>query len=180
MRHSIIISLIISAAVLSGSAYAEDSKTAEQTPATVETAPKAVAIVAPEIAINTAAKAATKADDFSGYDFAQVVLKVETSVSPLQKVMAGSLKVFAESVDQAQVLIEQGKSKEAIQKCSVAMDTVLKSRDRVLDPMWKGRPLCTSPRTRKLHRRSHARTRFAWPCAGLVAQQASCSAHTRP
>jgi hypothetical protein len=52
--------------------------------------------------------------------------------------MAGSLKVFAESVDQAQKLIEQGKSKEAIQKCSVAMETVLESRDRVLEPMWKG------------------------------------------
>ena len=81
---------------------------------------------------------AKKSDEFAGYDFEQVVQRVETSVNPLQQEMSGSLQVFAESVEDAQVLIEQGKSKEAINKCSAAMDAVLKSRERVLGPMWEG------------------------------------------
>ena len=76
--------------------------------------------------------------DFSGYDFEQVVRRVETSMNPLQTEMAGSLKAFAESVDQAQSLIEEGRNKEAIVKCSAAIDAVLASRDEVLTPMWEG------------------------------------------
>lgn len=79
-----------------------------------------------------------RADSFAGYDFEQVVRRVENSISPLQQEMAGSLKVFSESVEDAQQLMEEGKSKEAILKCSAAMDAVLENRDRVLGPMWQG------------------------------------------
>lgn len=79
-----------------------------------------------------------KKTDFSGYDFEQVVTRVEASVNPLQQEMDGSLKVFAESVAEAQVLMEQGNSREAIQKCSAAMQAVLDSRNKVLEPMWGG------------------------------------------
>lgn len=89
--------------------------------------------------VQTTVKAAKKmVDNFAGYDFEQVVQRVESSVSPLQQEMNGSLKVFSESVEEAQQLMEQGKSKEAITKCSAAMDAVLESRDRVLGPMWQG------------------------------------------
>jgi len=126
MRTKYILSISIIAAILSGTVFA-------QQPAAPAPAPAQPATISP-----APAKVTTKAADFTGYDFEQVVIKVETSVNPLQQEMAGSLKVFAESVDQAQHLIEQGKNKEAIRKCSVAMETVLKSRDRVLKPMWKG------------------------------------------
>jgi cell fate (sporulation/competence/biofilm development) regulator YmcA (YheA/YmcA/DUF963 family) len=89
--------------------------------------------------VQATVKAAKKmADNFAGYDFEQVVRRVESSVSPLQQEMNGSLKVFSESVEEAQQLMEQGKSKEAITKCSAAMDAVLDSRDKVLGPMWQG------------------------------------------
>jgi len=106
-------------------------------------------VVAQEAAVPTAAsnaataqpakpKPVTRKDEFAGYDFEQVVRTVETSVSPLQQEMSGSLKVFSESVTEAQALIEEGKSREAIVKCSAAMEAVLGNRDKVLKPMWKG------------------------------------------
>ena len=89
--------------------------------------------------VQATVKAAKKiTDNFAGYDFEQVVRRVESSVGPLQQEMNGSLKVFSESVEEAQQLMEQGKSKEAITKCSAAMDAVLDSRDKVLGPMWQG------------------------------------------
>ena len=130
MRNYRLTMLIVSIALLCRPGFA--AQPANTTPAQPVAAPAPIAKTVRPV------KVTTKPSDFAGYDFEQVVLKVETSVNPLQKEMAGSLKVFAESVDQAQVLIEEGKSKEAIQKCSVAMETVLNSRDRVLEPMWKG------------------------------------------
>lgn len=118
MRKSILITLMISIAALCGNGYAEQVESTEHVASSV--------------------KVTTGADEFAGYDFEQVVQRVETSVSPLQQEMGGALKVFAESVEQAEVLIEQGKSREAIEKCSAAMDAVLQGRDRVLGPMWEG------------------------------------------
>ena len=83
-------------------------------------------------------RAERPADNFAGYDFEQVVRRVEGSLSPLQQEMNGSLKVFSESVEDAQRLMEEGNSKEAILKCSAAMDAVLENRDKVLGPMWEG------------------------------------------
>ncbi|MBW8016274.1 MAG: hypothetical protein FVQ82_08815 [Planctomycetes bacterium] len=130
MKNYKLTTLIVCIAALQQFAYAEQPANAVTAAPVIKPAP----VAKPPAAV----KVTTKASDFAGYDFEQVVLKVETSVNPLQKAMAGSLKVFAESVDQAQKLIEQGKSKEAIQKCSIAMETVLKSRDKVLKPMWAG------------------------------------------
>jgi len=97
--------------------------------------------VSPESSANTQtikAEAIQSKDEFAGYDFEQVVHTVETSVDPLQQAMSGSLKAFADSVDKAQTLIEEGKSREAILTCSAAMNAVLDSRDKVLKPMWDG------------------------------------------
>jgi len=86
----------------------------------------------------TAAPNEHSSDNFVGYDFEQVVQRVETSVDPLQKEMSGSLKVFTESVQQAEAFLEEGKPQEAVRKCAAAMDGVLASREKVLQPMWEG------------------------------------------
>ena len=86
------------------------------------------------------AKQATKAGatDFEGYDFGQVVETLETSVDPLQREMNASFKVFADSIKQAEQLLDEGKSREAVETCSAALDGVLAVRQTVLDPMWDG------------------------------------------
>ncbi|MBI9016554.1 MAG: hypothetical protein JEZ07_04750 [Phycisphaerae bacterium] len=81
---------------------------------------------------------------FDGYDFEQVVINIESSVNPLQEEMGSSLKAFSKTVAEAEQLIEQGQTKEAIQKCSTAMDAVLGSREKVLNPMWEGQEYLTN------------------------------------
>jgi hypothetical protein len=41
-------------------------------------------------------------------------------------------------VQQAQKLLEDGQTREGVEKCSAAIDAVVQSRDRVLKPMWDG------------------------------------------
>jgi len=80
----------------------------------------------------------TTADSFDGYDFGQVVEAMETSVNPLQREMDRSFRVFVESVRDAEQLLDEGRTQEAVQKASVAISTVLAVRDQVLTPMWEG------------------------------------------
>jgi soluble cytochrome b562 len=75
---------------------------------------------------------------FEGYDFAQVVETMEASVNPLQREMDRTFQVFVTGVQEAEQLLDEGKTQEAVQKAAVAIDTVLAVREEVLQPMWEG------------------------------------------
>jgi membrane-associated HD superfamily phosphohydrolase len=77
-------------------------------------------------------------ESFQGYDFGQVVETMESSVSPLQREMNQSFDMFTDTVQEAEKLLEEGKTQEAVQKASAAIDAVLKVREEVLGPMWEG------------------------------------------
>jgi hypothetical protein len=83
-----------------------------------------------------------RADDrkpsFEGYDFGQVVATMETSVNPLQREMDQSFRVFVETIEEAEQLLEAGETHEAVQRAAAALDIVLAARDQVLGPMWDG------------------------------------------
>jgi flagellar hook-basal body complex protein FliE len=111
------------------------------------TARESLKITTAAVLIGTAAglaaaqdKAATKTDEpqFEGYDFAQVVETMESSVNPLQREMDRTFQVFVTGVEEAEELLDEGKTQEAVQKAAVAIDTVLAVRDEVLNPMWEG------------------------------------------
>ena len=80
-------------------------------------------------------------DGFEGYDFGQVVETMETSVNPLQREMDRSFKVFVESVEEAERLLDKGDPQQAVQTAAAAIETVLAVRERVLAPMWEGQEL---------------------------------------
>ena len=77
-------------------------------------------------------------ESFEGYDFGQVVATMETSVSPLQREMDRSFRMFVESVEEAEQLLDEGRTQEAVQKAAAALDVVLGVRESVLGPMWDG------------------------------------------
>jgi hypothetical protein len=77
-------------------------------------------------------------DSFEGYDFEQVVQRVETSVNPLEQEMAGSFQAFADSVATAERLLAENRPAEAVEACSAAIDQVVAGREQVLKPMWEG------------------------------------------
>ncbi|MHC5004189.1 MAG: hypothetical protein ACYTJ0_13825, partial [Planctomycetota bacterium] len=83
-----------------------------------------------------------RADDrkpsFEGYDFGQVVATMETSVNPLQREMDQSFRVFVETIEEAEQLLEAGETHEAVQRAAAALDIVLAARDQVLGPRWDG------------------------------------------
>ncbi len=89
--------------------------------------------------VSAAMRAAARArDSFDGYDFGQVVEAMETSVNPLQREMDRSFRVFVSSVQEAERLLDQGRTQEAVQKAGAAIDSVLAVRETVLMPMWDG------------------------------------------
>jgi hypothetical protein len=77
-------------------------------------------------------------EGFEGYDFGQVVETMETSVNPLQREMERSFRVFIESIEEAERMLDEGSTQEAVQKAAAAIDGVLAVRDTVLVPMWDG------------------------------------------
>jgi len=83
-------------------------------------------------------QSAANGEGFDGYDFGQVVATMETSVNPLQREMDRSFRVFVESVQEAEVLLDAGRTQEAVQKASAAIQSVLDVREAVLEPMWAG------------------------------------------
>ncbi|MEM7682191.1 MAG: hypothetical protein AAF288_09570 [Planctomycetota bacterium] len=72
-----------------------------------------------------------------GYDFQQVFTQMRSSVNPLQREMNSSFRVFGESVERAEKLLEEGKTEEALEEYTTAIEGVLRVRDDVLDPMWE-------------------------------------------
>jgi len=85
-----------------------------------------------------AARSAQGKDAFEGYDFGQVVATMETSVTPLQREMSQSFRVFVDTIEEAETMLEDGRTHEAVQRAAAAIDVVLDARDRVLGPMWAG------------------------------------------
>ena len=81
--------------------------------------------------------------DLEGYDFGHVVEKLSTSIDPLEKEMETSFTTFVEAVNDAEAKLAEGDTREALEKCEVAVESVLTSRDRVLDPMWEGQTYLT-------------------------------------
>jgi hypothetical protein len=63
---------------------------------------------------------------------------METSVNPLQREMDQSFRVFVESVQKAEVLLDEGRTQEAVQSASTAIQAVIAVREKVLEPMWAG------------------------------------------
>ncbi len=72
-----------------------------------------------------------------GYDFRTVFDRMDTSVSGLRREMGSSFQVFTETIDEAEALLDEGKTEQAVQKCVTAINGVLKVRDDVLTPMWE-------------------------------------------
>lgn len=77
-------------------------------------------------------------DGFEGYDFEQVVQRVETSVDALQQEMAGSFQAFSDSLETAERLLGEDKPEEAVAVCATAIEQVVTAREKVLEPMWEG------------------------------------------
>ncbi|MEM1212058.1 MAG: hypothetical protein AAGI68_07135 [Planctomycetota bacterium] len=71
-----------------------------------------------------------------GYDFQAVFKRVDGSTVSLRREMDASFKVFQDAIAEAEKLIDEGKTQEAVEKCVVAINGVLQVRDDVLDPMW--------------------------------------------
>ncbi len=84
------------------------------------------------------AKGTARGDRFEGYDFGQVVEAMETSVNPLQREMDRSFRVFVDRVQEAERLLDEGRTHDAVQTAAAAIDGVLAVREQVLMPMWDG------------------------------------------
>ncbi|MEM8738328.1 MAG: hypothetical protein AAGG38_07615 [Planctomycetota bacterium] len=76
--------------------------------------------------------------NFEGYDFGVVVQTMEDSVSPLQREMDLSFKVFLDRMEVAEQQLDEGQTNEAVREVAAAIDGVLEVRDDVLGPMWDG------------------------------------------
>ncbi|WP_432798539.1 hypothetical protein [Poriferisphaera sp. WC338] len=81
--------------------------------------------------------------DLEGYDFGHVVEKLATSIDPLEKEMETSFTAFVEAVNDAEAELAEGETRNALEKCEVAVEGVLTSRERVLEPMWEGQTYLT-------------------------------------
>ncbi|MEM9295142.1 MAG: hypothetical protein AAGA57_05000 [Planctomycetota bacterium] len=101
----------------------------EETPAATETNGS------PVIRRNSSATGDQTA--LEGYNFQQVFTQMRSSVNPLQREMNSSFKDFGEAVERAEKLLEDGKTEEALEEYTVAIENVLRVRDDVLDPMWE-------------------------------------------
>jgi len=95
---------------------------------------------------------ATAPNSFEGFDFGQVVETMESSVSPLQTEMNESFKLFTGRIQEAERMLDEGRTNEAVQTASAAIDGVLEVRDRVLEPMWEGQRSLTE-QTSQVRRR---------------------------
>lgn len=99
-----------------------------------------------------------------GYDFGQVVETMEASVSPLQEEMDRSFAVLIERMGDAERLLEEGRTLEAMEEASAAIDGVLAVRDRVLEPMWDGQEAL-------MEQTGAARNRLARAMAAVEAEE---------
>ena len=71
------------------------------------------------------------------YDFGEVVQTLQTSVQPLEGQINSGFPKFVGQLDDAIVLMEDGKTKEAVAMSAQAVDGVLLARDSIVDPLWE-------------------------------------------
>lgn len=71
------------------------------------------------------------------YDFGEVVQTLQTSVQPLEGQINNGFPKFVGQLDDAIVLMEDGKTKEAVAMSAQAVDGVLQARDSIVDPLWE-------------------------------------------
>lgn len=135
MTHRIpLISALSVALLLTAQAPAQNTDSDIGAPST--TAPSTAAPSSP--AGDTTAIPPSNNSNIKGYDFEAVVKEWEKSVSPLQSELESSFKVFTATVQEAGVLLEQGKTNEAMTKMNEAIKGVLVVRQKVMNPMWDG------------------------------------------
>ena len=115
----------------------------------------------------------TPASPFDGYDFEHVVDTLQSSVNPLATEMNASFVVFVEEVDRAVILMEEGRTREAVEASVVAIDGVLAVRDSVLEPMWEAQGELTA-------QIAEVRSRLARAVARTDAQPATSKAGFSP
>ncbi len=92
---------------------------------------------------NRGSPASTGSNTFEGFDFGQVVEAMESSVSPLQAEMSQSFEVFTTRIQEAERMLDEGRTNEAVQTASAAIEGVLLVRERVLEPIWAGQETLT-------------------------------------
>lgn len=133
-------SLAILAIAAAAPALAQQSEQAQD--AAAEEAPSEAA---PEGSSDAASNARRRGSTttFEGFDFGQVVETMESSVSPLQTEMNQSFRLFTDRIREAERSLDEGRTDEAVQTASAAIDGVLAVRERVLEPMWEGQTALT-------------------------------------
>jgi len=71
------------------------------------------------------------------YDFGEVVQTLRDSVQPLAGEMDTGFPRFVGQIDDAIVLMDQGRSQEAVALSAQAVDGILSSRDQIVNPLWE-------------------------------------------
>lgn len=124
---------------VTGSVIVEDSITGTDANATVEDGGAGVVESESDAAADDNGRRGERdMDVFEGYDFGQVVERVESSVDPLQREMDAGFRAFTEDVQRATDLLEQGRASEALTLSRAAIEDLLEIRDEVVSPMWEG------------------------------------------
>ena len=112
---------------------------AEQPVAPAEAAPPVAEVDEPLPSFAPPPEAAPgEGGDLAGYDFSDVLERMETSVNPLQQAMRQNFATFLQAVGDAEQLLDAGEDEAAVAKCVAAINGVLSVRDGVVDPMWEG------------------------------------------
>ena len=101
-------------------------------------APAVIAQSGADTAVKVSRAAAWAVDSFEGYDFGQVVEAMETSVNPLQREMDHSFRLFVDGIREADRLLDEGRTQDAVEMAGAAINAVLAVRETVLVPMWNG------------------------------------------
>ncbi|MDA1106167.1 MAG: hypothetical protein O2855_06195 [Planctomycetota bacterium] len=105
-------------------------------------APRAAAPVAPAPVIVTPrdltlSNVRKDPKHISDYDFGEVVQTMRESVQPLSGELSDGFPRFIGEIDQAILLMDEGRIQEAVAMSANAVDGVLASRDGVVNPLWE-------------------------------------------
>ena len=110
---------------------------------TIAAAPAPTVGITTPVGVPSQAKSRNKGAGKSGkgmigdYDFGEVVQTLQTSVQPLEGQINSGFPKFVGQLDDAIVLMEDGKTKEAVAMSAQAVDGVLLARDSIVDPLWE-------------------------------------------
>lgn len=92
---------------------------------------------APEVRRATPPKSQGTPRPFSEYDFGEVVQTLKQSVQPLAGEMQDGFPRFVGQIDDAVVMMDQGRTQEAVALSAEAISGVLAARDGVVNPLWE-------------------------------------------